>query len=129
MRKCGILLAISSLPSEYGIGTIGKSAYRFIDFLRKAGQRCWQILPINPVSFGNSPYQSFSAFAFNSYYIDLDELPGPIVKTEDELIKAIKNATTDHSFDEKYEKFNAKFNYLDDGQAAKRVTEAIIEEI
>lgn len=74
MRKCGILLAISSLPSEYGIGTIGKSAYRFIDFLRKAGQRCWQILPINPVSFGNSPYQSFSAFAFNPYYIDLDEL-------------------------------------------------------
>lgn len=63
------------------------------------------------------------------FYIDLDELPGPIVKTEDELIKAIKNATTDHSFDEKYEKFNAKFNYLDDGQAAKRVTEAIIEEI
>ena len=63
------------------------------------------------------------------FYIDLDELPGPIVKTEDELIKAIKNATTDHSYDEKYEKFNAKFNYLDDGQAAKRVTEAIIEEI
>lgn len=62
------------------------------------------------------------------FYIDLDELPGPIVKTEDELIKAIKKAPNDHSYDEKYEKFNAKFNYLDDGKAAKRVTEKIIEE-
>ncbi len=62
------------------------------------------------------------------FYIDLDELPGPIVKTEDELIKAIKKAPNDRSYDEKYEKFNAKFNYLDDGNAAKRVTEKIIEE-
>ena len=62
------------------------------------------------------------------FYIDLDELPGPIVKTEDELIKAIKNAESDRSFDEKYKAFNAKFNYLDDGKAAQRVTEAIIEE-
>ncbi len=62
------------------------------------------------------------------FYIDLDELPGPIVKTEDELIKAIKNAKSDRSFDAKYEAFNAKFNYLDDGKAAQRVTDAIIEE-
>ncbi len=74
MRKSGILLAISSLPSKYGIGTLGKSAYDFIDFLKKSGQYYWQILPINPTSFGNSPYQSFSAFAFNPYFIDLDEL-------------------------------------------------------
>ena len=74
MRKSGILLAISSLPSEYGVGTLGKSAYDFIDFLKKSGQYYWQILPINPTSFGNSPYQSFSAFAFNPYFIDLEEL-------------------------------------------------------
>lgn len=74
MRKCGILLSISSLPSKYGIGTLGKSAYDFVDFLKKAGQSYWQILPLSPVSFGNSPYQSFSAFAFNPYYIDLDFL-------------------------------------------------------
>ena len=66
--------------------------------------------------------------AYELNYIDLDELPGPIVKTEDELIKAIKNAESDRSFDEKYKAFNAKFNYLDDGKAAQRVTEAIIEE-
>lgn len=63
------------------------------------------------------------------FYIDIDELPGPIVKTEDELIKAIRNAQSDKSYNEKYDKFNAKYNYLDDGQAAKRVTEAIIEEL
>lgn len=63
------------------------------------------------------------------FYIDLEELPGPIVKTEDELVKAIRKADTDRSYDEKYEAFNAKFNYLDDGSAAKRVVEAIIEEI
>lgn len=74
MRKSGILLAVSSLPSEYGVGTLGKSAYDFIDFLKKSGQYYWQILPINPTSFGNSPYQSFSAFAFNPYFIDLEEL-------------------------------------------------------
>ena len=62
------------------------------------------------------------------FYIDLDELPGPIVQTEDELIKAIKNAEADRSYDEKYKAFNDKFNYLDDGKAAQRVTEAIIEE-
>ena len=62
------------------------------------------------------------------FYIDLDELPGPIVQTEDELIKAINNAETDRSYDEKYKAFNDKFNYLDDGKAAQRVTEAIIEE-
>ena len=62
------------------------------------------------------------------FYIDLDELPGPIVQTEDELIKAIKNAETNRSYDEKYKAFNDKFNYLDDGKAAQRVTEAIIEE-
>ncbi|WP_312645021.1 4-alpha-glucanotransferase [Hydrogenoanaerobacterium sp.] len=72
MRSSGILLHISSLPSPYGIGTFGRQAYNFVDFLRAAGQRYWQILPLGPTSFGDSPYQSFSVFAGNPYFIDLD---------------------------------------------------------
>lgn len=74
MRSSGILLHITSLPSHYGIGSLGKTAYEFVDFLRSAGQKYWQILPLNPTGFGNSPYQSFSAFAGNPYLIDLDLL-------------------------------------------------------
>ena len=74
MRTSGILLHISSLPGEYGIGTFGKEAYRFVDFLSKAGQTYWQILPIGITSFGDSPYQSFSSFAGNPYFIDPDML-------------------------------------------------------
>ncbi len=73
MRKCGILLAISSIPSKYGIGTFSKEAYEFVDFLEKAGQTLWQILPLGPTGYGDSPYQSFSTFAGNPYYIDMDE--------------------------------------------------------
>lgn len=70
MKKCGILLPIFSLPSEYGIGTFGRSAYEFIDFLNSCGQSIWQILPLSPTSYGDSPYQSPSAFAGNPYFID-----------------------------------------------------------
>ena len=73
-RKSGILLHISSLPSPYGIGTLGREAYAFADFLRAAGQRYWQLLPLGPTSYGDSPYQSFSTFAGNPYFIDLDLL-------------------------------------------------------
>ena len=73
-RSSGVLLAISSLPSRYGIGTLGKAAYAFADFLKKAGQRYWQLLPIGPTGFGDSPYQSFSTFAGNPYFIDLELL-------------------------------------------------------
>ncbi len=73
-RESGILLHISSLPSKYGIGTMGKEAYRFVDFLKKAKQGIWQILPIGPTGYGDSPYQSFSVFAGNPYLIDLDLL-------------------------------------------------------
>ena len=65
---------ISSLPSPYGIGTMGKCAREFVDFLKKSGQKYWQILPVCPTSYGDSPYQSFSTFAGNPYFIDLDEL-------------------------------------------------------
>lgn len=73
-RSSGILLPISALPSPYGIGTLGKAAYAFVDFLAEAEQRWWQLLPVGPTSYGDSPYQSFSAFAGNPYYIDLEQL-------------------------------------------------------
>ena len=74
MRKSGILMHLSSLPGPYGIGTMGKSAYEFVDFLEKAGQAYWQILPLSPTGYGNSPYQSFSTYAGSPYLIDLDTL-------------------------------------------------------
>ena len=74
MRTSGILMHISSLPSPYGIGTFGKEAYRFVDFLEQAGQKNWQLLPLSPTGYGDSPYQSCSAFAGNPYFIDLDRL-------------------------------------------------------
>lgn len=73
-RSSGILMPVSSLPSKYGIGTLGKEAYNFIDFLVRADQSYWQVLPIGPTSYGDSPYQSFSSFAGDPYYIDLDLL-------------------------------------------------------
>lgn len=73
-RRCGILLPVSSLPSKYGIGAFSKEAYDFIDFLSAAGQKLWQVLPMGPTGYGDSPYQSFSTFAGNPYFIDLDTL-------------------------------------------------------
>lgn len=69
-RSSGIIMHIASLPNEYGIGTFGKSAYQFADFLKGAGQKYWQLLPLGHASYGDSPYQSFSAFAGNPYFID-----------------------------------------------------------
>lgn len=74
MRAAGVLLPISAIPSAYGIGTFSKEAYRFVDFLKEAGQTYWQILPLGPTGYGDSPYQSFSTFAGNPYYIDLEAL-------------------------------------------------------
>ena len=74
MRSAGVLLPITALPSPWGVGTMGQAARSFLDFLAQAGQSCWQVLPIGPTSYGDSPYQSFSAFAGNPYLIDLDEL-------------------------------------------------------
>ena len=74
MRGSGILMHITSLPGPYGVGTMGAQAYAFVDFLNKAGQNYWQILPLTPTSFGDSPYQSCSTFAGNHYLIDLDAL-------------------------------------------------------
>ena len=74
MRESGILMHITSLPAPYGIGTMGKDAYAFVDFLVRAGQRYWQILPLTPTGYGDSPYQSLGACAGNHYLIDLDRL-------------------------------------------------------
>lgn len=73
-RACGILMAMSALPSPCGIGTMGESAYRFVDFLHDAGQTYWQLLPLCPTGYGDSPYSSFSTFAGNPYFIDLELL-------------------------------------------------------
>ena len=74
MRTSGVLMHISSLPGNFGIGTFGENAYSFVDYLKKSGQTYWQILPLCPTSYGDSPYQSFSTFAGNPYFIDLDVL-------------------------------------------------------
>ena len=74
MRASGVLLPVSSLPSAYGIGCFSKEAYDFVDRLKKAGQSYWQILPLGPTSYGDSPYQSFSTFAGNPYFIDPEDL-------------------------------------------------------
>ena len=74
MRESGILMHITSLPGAYGIGTMGREAFAFVDFLHAAGQHCWQILPLNPTGYGDSPYQSCCAYAGNHYLIDLEQL-------------------------------------------------------
>ena len=84
-RTAGILLPITSLPSKYGIGGFSKSAYDFVDWLKEAGQCYWQILPLVPTSYGDSPYQSFSTYAGNPYFIDLDALIEEGVLTEEEV--------------------------------------------
>lgn len=86
MNRCsGILMPVFSLPSPYGIGTLGKAAYDFADFLHAAGQRCWQMLPLGPTSYGDSPYQSFSTYAGNPYFIDLELLIEDGLLTRDEV--------------------------------------------
>ena len=87
-RSAGILLPISSLPSPYGIGCFSQEAYDFVDWLKEAGQTYWQILPLGVTSYGDSPYQSFSAFAGNPYFISLDELVKEGVLTTAECKKA-----------------------------------------
>ncbi len=132
MRASGLLLPVFSLPSKYGIGTLGKEAYNFIDFLTSAGQKYWQILPLGPITFGNSPYQSFSSYAGNYLFIDLEMLVDEhLLKPEeiknldfeagDNFIdydkvsfakeKALRIAFTRFKKDEKY------FRFLEENQA------------
>ena len=96
-KKAGILLPIFSLPSKYGIGSLGKSAFEFVDFLQSTNQHYWQVLPMGPTIYGDSPYQSPSAFAGNHYFIDIDTL------VEDGLL--------DIEFVKGYQRDSAKVDY------------------
>ena len=95
MRSSGILMHITSLPGPYGVGTMGKAAYAFVDFLKKAGQTRWQILPLAPTGYGDSPYQSCSTFAGNHYLIDLDMLVQEGLLTQADLEGIVWNDTED----------------------------------
>lgn len=110
MRECGILLPIASLPSKYGIGAFSKEAYEFVDQLKAAGQSYWQILPLGPTGYGDSPYQTFSAFAGNPYFIDLEQL------TEDGLLTLEECREADFGEEEdriNYEKiYKSRFTVL-----------------
>lgn len=95
MRTSGILMHITSLPGPYGVGTMGSQAYAFVDFLKRAGQSSWQILPLTPTGYGDSPYQSCSAFAGNHYLIDLDLLAQEGLLEQQELTAVIWNERED----------------------------------
>lgn len=110
MRRCGVLMPVSSLPSRFGIGGFSKEAYAFVDFLAAAGQTLWQILPLGPTGYGDSPYQSFSTFAGSPYYISLDSLIEEGLLTEQECEEA--DYGTDPGKVE-YEKiYNTRFKLL-----------------
>ena len=95
MRQSGILMHITSLPGPYGVGTMGKQAYAFVDFLKESGQSLWQILPVTPTGYGDSPYQSCSAYAGNHYLIDLDQLVEDGLLTAADLEDITWNETED----------------------------------
>ena len=105
MKSNGILLGISSLPSKYGIGDFGENAYKFIDLIKEAGVKIWQILPLNPLGFGNSPYQSVCSNAIDPIYIDLEDLE------KQELINDLKplNANSNKVDYKKVREFKNKY--------------------
>ena len=88
MRKSGVLLPVTCLPSKYGIGCFSKSAYDFVDFLEKSHQSYWQILPLGHTGYGDSPYQAFSAFAGNPYMVSLEKLTDEGLLSKEECDKA-----------------------------------------
>ncbi|MBQ8143990.1 MAG: 4-alpha-glucanotransferase [Butyricicoccus sp.] len=120
-RAAGILLAISSLPSKYGIGCFSKSAYDFVDWLKDAGQTYWQILPLCPTSYGDSPYQSFSTIAGNPYFISLEALIEEGVLTQEECDSADFG---DDLNDIDYEKlYNARYPLLRKAYERSKISE------
>ena len=108
-KSLGVLAPVFSLPSNYGIGTFGKASYDFVDFLNKSKVKYWQMLPLNPTSYGDSPYQSFSAFALNPYFIDLDILvsQGYLKKEDLKNLDNKLNRYIDYSYI-----FNTRFDIL-----------------
>ena len=110
MRASGVLLPVSSLPSKYGIGSFSKEAFEFVDQLKRGGQKYWQILPLGPTGYGDSPYQSFSTFAGNPFYIDLEALIQEGLLTEQECDSV---DFTGHPSYVEYEKiYRGKFGVL-----------------
>ncbi|MCI5839193.1 MAG: 4-alpha-glucanotransferase [Peptoniphilaceae bacterium] len=103
-RGNGIIMPIFSLPSNYGIGTFGKAAYEFVDFCANSSIKYWQILPLGPTSYGDSPYQSFSSFAGNPYFIDLDLLK------EDSLLKEEDYINVDFGDNPRYVDYSIQYN-------------------
>jgi len=125
-RSAGILLPISSLPSKYGIGCFDKAAYAFVDFLKDAGQSYWQILPLGPTSYGDSPYQSFSTFAGNPYFISLDALCEEHLLTQKECEAAALPDTDsiDYSglYETRYELLRKAYNRMENDNAVLEFT-------
>ena len=104
MRASGLLLPVFSLPGKYGIGCFSDEAYRFVDFVKEAGQKYWQILPVGPTGYGDSPYQSFSAFAGNPYFISPDTLVQEGLLTQEEAAEAVYRRGTEEEQKEVGEK-------------------------
>ena len=118
-RSSGILLHITSLAGDYGIGDFGKCAYEFVDFLEKSHQKYWQILPMGVTGYGDSPYQSFSAFAGNPYFIDLNSLVEIGILTNDDLqllskLNTVSNIQYDKLYVERYKVLKKAFSNFKD---------------
>ena len=123
-RSSGVLLPVSALPSPYGIGTLGRAAYDFVDFLARAGQSWWQMLPVGPTGYGDSPYQSFSTFAGNPYLIDLDLLVEYGLLTEAEVKQGDFDASPDETdfeqlADTRWPLFRRAYSRVDDEMREK----------
>lgn len=127
-RGSGILMHITSLPQNEGIGTFGKCAYEFADFLKASDQRYWQILPLGPVGYGNSPYQAFSAFAGNPYLIDLQKLieDGLLPQNESIAVSSDGNDTDKVNFEAVTAK---KMKLLHKAYEASKLDKKLIEEL
>ena len=127
-RKCGVLLPIFSLSSEYGIGTFSKEAYDFVDFLEEAGQSYWQLLPLGPTSYGDSPYQSFSTFAGNPYFIDIKTLIDDGLLTKKEADKYDFGGSEEYIdyekiYDSRFKLLKAAYdNFMKKGKASADMT-------
>ena len=129
-RGSGILLAVSSLPSPYGIGTLGDAARQFVDLLVDLKQKYWQILPVGPTSYGDSPYQTMSAFAGSPYLIDLDELIEDGLLTKDEISCynwGLDESTIDYAtlFDNRFRVLHQAFERFDESGKSRSVIRGI----
>ena len=102
-RSAGVLLHPTAFPGDYGIGTFGREAREFLDFLHEAGMRYWQICPLGPTGYGDSPYQSFSAFAGNPYLIDVEALADAGLLSEDGLAPLLNSSIDDVDFGKIYQ--------------------------